>query len=200
MLPQGHFWGETEALSVVCFCPAYWVKYKHQHIWGMKEILQACGFHCIMTLTAFSSSRGAHKKARVTPLHLCRSRPTLIPHPSEEGLFCTLGETIISFISFGHCCQSWQMRSWWETQLWPKSFIEISEISIKHPFFFFLVDLFLQHKQPDEEFKGMCENISGKLMSEQGGITMPQSECYLCTMKEAKNDTCQLRNVCCSKE
>lgn len=137
MLPQGHFWGETEALSVVCFCPAYWVKYKHQHIWGMKEILQACGFHCIMTLTAFSSSRGAHKKARVTPLHLCRSRPTLTPHPSEEGLFCTLGETIISFISFGHCCQSWQMRSWWETQLWPKSFIEISEIIIKHPFFFF---------------------------------------------------------------
>lgn len=46
----------------------------------------------------------------------------------------------------------------------------------------------------------MCENISGKQMSEQGGITMPQSECYLCTMKEVKNDTCQLWNICCLKK
>lgn len=74
--------------SVVCFCPAYWVKYKHQLVWGMKEILQACGFHCIMRFTALSSSRGAHEKAGVTPLYLCRSSPTLVPHPSE-GLFCT---------------------------------------------------------------------------------------------------------------
>lgn len=56
------------------------------------------------------------------------------------------------------------------------------------------------YKQPDKDFEGMCENISGKLMSEQGGITMPQWECYLCTMKEAKNDTCQLWNFCCLKE
>lgn len=92
--------------SVVCFCPAYWVKYKHQHAWGMKEILQACGFHCIIRFTAFSSSRGVHQKARVTPFHLCRFCPTLIPHPSEAGLFCTLGNTTISFTAFGHYCQS----------------------------------------------------------------------------------------------
>lgn len=118
--------------SVVCFHPAYWVKYKHQHSWGMKEILQDCGFCCIMRFTAFSSSRGLYEKARVTPLHLCRSHPT--PY---EGLFCTLGETTISFTACGHYCQTWQLRSWWEIQLWPKSFIEICEISIKYLFFFF---------------------------------------------------------------
>lgn len=123
--------------SVACFCPAYWVKYNHQQAWGMKEIVQACGFCCIVRFTAFSSSRGAHKKARVTPLSLCRSRPTLIPHPSDEGLLCTQGETTISFATFGHYCQSWQLRSWEEIKLWLKSLIEISEISIKYPPFFF---------------------------------------------------------------
>lgn len=34
--------------------------------------------------------------------------------------------------------------------------------------------MYFWYKQPDEDFEGMCENISGKLMSEQGGITMPQ--------------------------
>lgn len=138
MLPRGHFWEEIKAQSIVCFCPAFWVKYKHQHTWGIKEILQACGFCCIMKFTAFSSSRGAHKKARVTPLHLCRSRPTLIPYSSEERLFCALGETTIFFTAFGYYCQSWQMRYWWEIQLWPKSFIEVTEISIKHPFLNFI--------------------------------------------------------------
>lgn len=77
---------------------------------GMKEILQAWGFSCIIRFTAFSSSRRAHQKARVTPLHLSRSCPTLIPHPSEERLPCTLSETTISFTAFGHCCQSCQLN------------------------------------------------------------------------------------------
>jgi len=62
------------------------------------------------------------------------------------------------------------------------------------------VEEFLQYKQPDEDFQGVWENISGKLVSEQVGITIPQSERYLCTMKKAKNDTCQLWNFCCLKE
>lgn len=136
MLPQGHFWGETEPLcvSVLLFgSSANTSTHGEQSL-----LLQACGFCCIVRVRAFSSPRGAHQKARVTPLHPCRSHPTLIPHPSE-GLFCTLGETTSSFTALGWYCQSWQPRWWWEIQLWPQSFIEISEISIKHLLFFLFV-------------------------------------------------------------
>lgn len=92
--------------SIVCFSPAFWVKCKHQHTWRTEEILQACGFHCIIRFRAFSSPRDAHQKARVTPHHPCKSHPTVIPHPSEEGLFCTLGRTTSSFTAFGRYCQS----------------------------------------------------------------------------------------------
>lgn len=134
MLPQGHFWG-GEKCCVFLSCLLGQVQTPaHMGNEGDSASLGLPLHHEIHSSQQLKRSSQEGKSDTSPPLQI---PPNTYSTSFRRRAVCTQGESTISFAAFGHYCQSWQLRSWREINLWPKSFIEISEISIKHPFFFF---------------------------------------------------------------